>query len=149
MPRRLASVSRVQKPEPVSEYMQPKAEMIGKIIRQNRKLRRFTDEQLADYLEISQSYVGLLERGKRVPSVELVYRIMELYNLTPNEVLLPPPDEDGHMIAEERDSYSVIQKKNAILSLLEGMDDDDLDFITSVVSAYNKRALPPVDGEEE
>jgi predicted transcriptional regulator len=56
--------------EPDTEVrMRAKCRVIGKNLRENRLLRKLTTEEIAERLELSVPYVGLLERGDRCPSL--------------------------------------------------------------------------------
>jgi transcriptional regulator with XRE-family HTH domain len=46
-----------------------------------------TQEELAEMAEIHPTYVGLVERGKRNPSLDIAARIAEALNLTLAELI--------------------------------------------------------------
>lgn len=48
---------------------------LGKKIRQYRKTRKLTQEQLAEKVRVTPKYIQYLESAKRVPSVKLVYKL--------------------------------------------------------------------------
>lgn len=48
---------------------------IGKRLRRARRMQDITQEQLADAAGLSTSFVGHIERGTRVPSLETMWRI--------------------------------------------------------------------------
>ena len=56
-------------------------EAIGKRIRQLRKERGFTREQLAEYAEISADFLGVVEVGKRGMKVQNLARIAAALNV--------------------------------------------------------------------
>lgn len=43
---------------------------IGKNIRQCRQERRLSQEQLAERVNVSANYIGMIERGEKIPSLE-------------------------------------------------------------------------------
>ena len=45
-------------------------EKIGRKIKNERKIRGLTQEKLAEKIDVCVPYVGLIERGKRIPSLE-------------------------------------------------------------------------------
>ncbi len=53
----------------------------GRRIRAFRKLKGFTQEQLAMKLGVSVSVLGEIERGNRVPSEELIGQISVVLNV--------------------------------------------------------------------
>lgn len=56
-------------------------EIWGRRIRAFRKLKGFTQEQLANELKVSVSVLGEIERGNRVPSEELIQQISDILNV--------------------------------------------------------------------
>lgn len=74
----------------------------GGAIRQVRKARRMTQQQVARLAGVEQSHLSLLERGQRAPSLPALERIADalrfpLFALTylasPEEALAPFPQE--------------------------------------------------------
>ena len=61
----------------------------GDNIRYERKRRKFSIAYIAELTHFSVNYVGMLERNERTPSLEAVQIFCHLYDLTPNELLLP------------------------------------------------------------
>lgn len=55
---------------------------MGKRIRKRRRWIDLTQEQLAELAGVSTSFVGHLERGSRVPSVETLWRIARALETT-------------------------------------------------------------------
>lgn len=51
--------------------------LFGNRLRSLRKIVGITQKQLADETELSVSFIGLLERGERKPSVETVFAICQ------------------------------------------------------------------------
>ena len=58
----------------------------GRRIRAFRKLKGFTQEQLAMKLGVSVSVLGEIERGNRVPSEELIEKISIILNVRKEEL---------------------------------------------------------------
>ena len=54
---------------------------IGQRIREQRKAKKLTMEQLAEMVDLSLSYIGHIERGTRVVSVETLARLCEVLEL--------------------------------------------------------------------
>ena len=62
---------------------------IGGIVRQLREARGWTQEQLAEYAHVSQSYISMIERDHRIsPSAEIMARIAKALNTTVDIILL-------------------------------------------------------------
>ena len=67
------------------EYQQ----VFGKRVRELRKERGLSQVELATKVGIDRSYMGFLERGERNPSLEVIAKIAEALNVTPDELLKP------------------------------------------------------------
>lgn len=57
-------------------------------IRSLRKKYSMTQQELADRLGLVQSHIYYLETGKRKPSIDVVLKIVELFHVTPDQLLL-------------------------------------------------------------
>lgn len=121
-------------------YMSEKSNTIGKNIRSERKLRNFSVENLAEFLELSISYIGLLERGDRCPSLKIVYKLCDLFGSTPNDILIEKRyDEKIHRIfvAEDK-SASNKYRIEAIMSLINTLTESELDFVLAMTKNLKK-----------
>lgn len=61
---------------------------LGQSIRMYRKKLHLTQEQLAEQAGVSASFMGHIERGTRIASLESFVRICQALNVTPNDLLL-------------------------------------------------------------
>lgn len=59
----------------------------GDTIRTERKARRFSQEKLALESELSLTYVGELERGEKMPSLDVVLRLAKALGMTGADLL--------------------------------------------------------------
>lgn len=64
-------------------------QLLGRNVRHYRKLRGFTQEQLALEVEMERSYVSDLERGTRNPSVRALGRLAQALGTEPHVLLTP------------------------------------------------------------
>lgn len=53
----------------------PAAKIIGEAIRERRRSRGWSQEELAERLDIHPNYLGEVERGEKSPSLELLVRL--------------------------------------------------------------------------
>ena len=98
---------------------------IGKKIRQGRNALKLTMEELAELAEISPSYMGLLERGERKPSLGTLNKIAFVLGTTADEIL-----RDTEIIGQD---ISINRKKlNAYINKL---DDRQLQQLVLIVKA--------------
>ena len=62
---------------------------LGNIIRDARMKKGFTQEKLAELLDITPSHLKQMEGGKRNPSVPLLFRMMELLDFSVDALVFP------------------------------------------------------------
>ncbi len=60
---------------------------IGKNLRTYRKQRNLTQEQLAERAGLSPNYIGILERGEKLPSLETLLTLLNQLNISADMVL--------------------------------------------------------------
>jgi transcriptional regulator with XRE-family HTH domain len=70
------------------------AEKWGRRIRAFRKLKGYTQEGFAKELGVSISVIGEIERGNRIPELQLIEQILDLLHISKNE-LAPTEEENG------------------------------------------------------
>ena len=67
----------------------------GEKLRTLRKREKISQQRLATILGIkSDAFISEIETGKRKPSLEFVLKIAELFNVTPNHLLLDDVELD-------------------------------------------------------
>lgn len=59
----------------------------GKRVRQKRIESNLTQEELAEKTDLSVGYIGMIERGKRVPSLDTFVMLADELNVTADELL--------------------------------------------------------------
>ena len=57
-----------------------------KSVREHRKKRKITQEQLADLVGVSRQSINAIERGKYTPSTVLSLKISEIFNTSVNKI---------------------------------------------------------------
>lgn len=62
------------------------SDVFGRKLRAYRKLKNFTQVELADELGVSVAIIGSLERGTRTPSPQLVKAIAQILQVTEDEL---------------------------------------------------------------
>ena len=60
---------------------------MGKRIRKQRKLKKYTLEQLAEKLDCSTTFIGQIERAKGKPSLETVVKIANVLEVSVDSLL--------------------------------------------------------------
>ena len=62
-------------------------EELSEIIKTKRKEKRWSQVDLANAVGVSQQHISRIEKGINVPSVTLFYRISQVLEADPNELL--------------------------------------------------------------
>ena len=96
-------------------------------IRNERKNKRITQEELAEMLEVSPTHVKHIESGHRKPSVEILFALAKVLNISLDEVVFPKKDTP-------RDAT-----RGKIERLLDVSDEASLQFILSVLEALREK----------
>ena len=63
-------------------------EMIGDTLRLLRVFNDYTAVQLANELDLSQSYISEIENGKKTPTLQVIEKYAEFFNIKPSTILL-------------------------------------------------------------
>lgn len=66
--------------------------ILGKNVKYHRYTKNFTQEYLAELLQVSPNYIGRLERGQHSPSLEKIEKIAKLLGIKPHELFLERDD---------------------------------------------------------
>jgi transcriptional regulator with XRE-family HTH domain len=68
------------------------ARRLGQAVRRHRQARGWSQATLAEQLDVSVDYIGLLERGERLPAIGTLVAMAGALGATPNEFLLQEGD---------------------------------------------------------
>ncbi len=60
---------------------------VGSILREFRLRAELSQDKLADRMDVSTSYISMLESGKRYPSIEMLIRIATALEAVPGDML--------------------------------------------------------------
>lgn len=101
----------------------------GETLKQLRTVNGFTQEQISEYLEVTQSLVSKIEHGERGLNLTILDKLCNLYDITDLKLLrndltdYQPLDIQGEVL-----DLHAIAKMNEIkndLELLRRLDEDD------------------------
>jgi len=98
--------------------------VVGKNIRFYRLAKDFTQEGLAEKVDVSSTYIGYLERGQKSPSLELISTISKALEIEPALLLTPPDKGDDEL--------------KRLISLLSGKAPYSVAFVHNIATAYFK-----------
>lgn len=62
-------------------------EVFGQVIKQLREEKGLSQQELADYAEVDRTNVSDLERGIHHPSLTTVYKLAEILEIKPSELI--------------------------------------------------------------
>lgn len=73
--------------------------LIGARIRNAREKKRITQAELAEFCSLSTSHIGHIERGTRIPSLDTLFRISQVLQVSTDYLLLDVlPDDNSFFI---------------------------------------------------
>lgn len=90
--------------------------LLGKRIKQLRKIKGITQEELADSIGIGVANISYIETGKFAPSIENFEKIAKTLEVQPYELYLFAPSKTPNEMRNEL--LNVINKDTAILYML-------------------------------
>lgn len=101
----------------------------GSNVQHYRKKRGLTQEQFAELIEMSQSNLSAIECGTRLPSFEMLIRIIDVLDVTVDD-LLEGIIKKGYKSKINRLSYELenlsTEGRNQILAVVETMIENSL-----------------------
>jgi transcriptional regulator with XRE-family HTH domain len=62
-------------------------EVFGKVLRKLREEKQLSQEKLAEYCELDRTYISLLERGLRQPTITTIFKLAKALNITPSQLI--------------------------------------------------------------
>lgn len=73
----------------------PRCAAFGRTVRKYRKIKSFSQEELAGAACIHRTYIGGIERGERNPTLLMIHRIAGALGVSPSKLLEDNPGETG------------------------------------------------------
>lgn len=105
-------------------------ECIGERLREKRMEKEWSQEALACDGDLSTIYIGMIERGEKMPRLSTFLRIMKCLGATPNEILRDlfpePPMDEIYRYKDKMNLLSPREQKKVmkIIDTLLGMDEE-------------------------
>lgn len=62
-------------------------EAFGKVLKKYRKESKMTQEELALSCDLDRTYIGLLERAKRQPTISTIFKIADVLGVEPHVMI--------------------------------------------------------------
>jgi transcriptional regulator with XRE-family HTH domain len=63
------------------------ARIFGEVIQELRRKRGLSQEEFGFECELHRTYISLLERGKRIPSLTTIIQLAIVLNVSPSEIV--------------------------------------------------------------
>ena len=65
-----------------------KEEIFGKILQDERKAKKISQEKLAKLTGLDRTFISLIENGKRSPTFSTILKICSALNISPSELFV-------------------------------------------------------------
>lgn len=62
-------------------------EVFGIVLRELREKNNFSQEKLAEYCNLHTTYISLLERGHRQPTITTIFKLAKALNIKPSTLI--------------------------------------------------------------
>lgn len=103
-------------------------ELLGKNIREQRKEKKYTLEQLAEKLDVSTTFIGQIERAKGIPSLETLVKIANVLEVSVDGLLF------GDLNSRSGSNYFVQE----VLALTESYTSTERDLLLKNIEIINE-----------
>lgn len=107
-----------------SKYMNKGTFQLGTQIKRLRGLKGYTQAQLAELTDLSNNFIGQIERGDRKPSIQTLEKIASALNAKID--LSIPNDKINHVL-------------NELIDYLKDKDIEDVNLITEITKKIMNR----------
>lgn len=67
--------------------------VFGKVLRELREGEKLSQEKLAEYCDLDRTYISLLERGLRQPTISTIFKIADALDVSPSELVKKVEEE--------------------------------------------------------
>ncbi|HEY3372766.1 MAG TPA: helix-turn-helix transcriptional regulator [Prolixibacteraceae bacterium] len=62
-------------------------EVFGKVLRELREANHISQEKLAEFCDLDRTYISLLERGLRQPTITTIFRLAKALKIKPSVLI--------------------------------------------------------------
>lgn len=101
-----------------------KLDTIGKNIRKFREIKKLRQEDLAEQTDLTTNYIGMIERGEKIPSLETFINILNSLGVSADMVLSDVLD-NGYTVKDsllnEKLEKLVPEDRNRIYEVIDTM----------------------------
>ncbi len=111
--------------------------IVGENIRKERLNRGMSIDELAELLELTTGFVGLIERGRRGATAYNLFKLSEIFN-SPIDYLVMEHDSSSSVLKERDKTDHLQKKKSKITSYIYDLGEAELDFVISVIKGMKR-----------
>ena len=61
--------------------------IFGTVLRELRENKKLSQEKLAEFCDLDRTYISLLERGLRQPTLTTLFKLSDALNIKPSELI--------------------------------------------------------------
>ena len=105
--------------------------IIGENIRSERMARNFSIDELAELLELTPGFVGLIERGQRGTTPSTLFKLADVFGMSIDALFYHNQDTSISFGEEYTDDSQIRRKK--ISSLISDFTNSELDFVITTL----------------
>lgn len=62
-------------------------QLFGTILRETRTKKGISQEKLAEYCDLDRTFISLIERGQRQPTLTTIFRLAKALEISPSELV--------------------------------------------------------------
>lgn len=99
--------------------------LFGQKVKNLRRINKYTQERLAELIDIDIRQIARIEAGESMPSIETLLKLVKVFSVTPNDLL-------GYCEGQNNAKLSLKSDINDILSLAK---EEQLQLIKKLILA--------------
>lgn len=61
--------------------------IFGNVLKEVRTEKKISQEKLAEYCDLDRTYISLLERGLRQPTLTTIFKLSKALDIAPNQLI--------------------------------------------------------------
>ncbi len=121
---------------------------IGQKIRELRKARKLTQDELATLLDVSPSAVGMYEQGRRSPNKDMLVKLCEIFSVS-SDSLLGVNESSSEAVDIIREMSERIRSDSGVLLDGTPMSVEDREALLSAIEVATNIMLSKKRGKED
>lgn len=106
---------------------------IGDRIKHFRKIRGYTQQQLADLAQISRSYLADVEKSRYNPSLETLDKLMGALNISRNQFF-----HDGEDLSDEEFLSGLSEENRILFKKVKSLSKEDARKVLDIIKIFEE-----------